>query len=422
MTAASLRRPFESLSVPNYRRWFAGLVVSISGNWMQTVAELWLVLSLTGSALAVGLTTALQFAPMLVVGVWGGLLADRHDKRRLLLITQALMAAPALALWGLTAGGDVQPWMIYGLVFVRGCVLAVDNPARQSFLIELVGPERLVNAVGLTSALVHSARVVGPALAGVVIAVFGVATCFALNGLSFVATLVALALLQTDLMFRPRRAPRERGQLRAGFAYVRRTPELLVPLLLMAMVGTLSFNFQVLLPLLARFTYHGDASLYAAFTAAMGAGAVAGALAMGARGKVSPRFVSGAAIAFGGVILAAATAPTLGLELAALAVTGAASVTFAAAINSSLQLAADEEMRGRVMALFSVVFLGSTPIGGPLSAWVAHAAGPRAALLMGACAAVLAGAAAVGWERMASRRCEAAQPRRSSGHGRPPHL
>ncbi len=393
MSAATLRRPFESLSIPNYRRWFAGLVVSISGNWMQTVAELWLVLTITGSALAVGVTTALQFLPMLIAGAWGGLVADRHDKRRLLILTQALMALPALALWALTASGSVELWMIFALVFARGAVNAVDNPARHAFLIELVGPDRLVNAVGLNSAIIHTARVLGPALAGVVIAGFGVATCFALNGISFAATLISLRMLDPDRLHPAEVALREKGQLRSGFAYVRRTPELRVPLALMAVAGTFSFNFQVLLPLLARFSFDGDASVYAAFTAAMGAGAVVGALTMGARGRVSPRFVALSAIVFGAVTVAAASAPTIGTEMAALAVTGAASVVFASAVASTLQLTVEPSMRGRVMALFSIVYLGSTPIGGPLAAWMAHVAGPRAALLMGALAAGAAGLA-----------------------------
>ena len=390
MTAA-LGRSFRSLSVPNYRRYFAGQVVSLSGNWMQTVAEVWLILRLTGSGTMVGLAAALQFLPVLVAGAWGGLLADRVSKRRLLTITQALMALPALALWALTATGVVVPWMVLALIFVRGAVNAVDNPARQSFVVEMVGAERVVNAVSLNSVLVHTARIVGPATAGAVIAILGVAPCFLLNALTFVAMLVALRRMDPGQLIAAPVASREGGQLRSALRYVLATPTLRIPLAMMAVIGTLSFNFQVLLPLLARFTWNGNASAYAALTAAMGVGSVAGALASGARGRVTPRILTVAASAFGAVMLLPAVAPTFPLQLLALVPLGAASVTFAAGVNSALQLAVEPAMRGRVMALYSVVFLGSTPIGGPIAGWLSEAAGPRAGLVMGGIAALVAG-------------------------------
>lgn len=382
---------FTSLKVPNYRRYFTGQVISISGNWMQTVAEMWLVLRLTGSGAAVGLTAALQFTPLLLAGVWGGLLADRLSKRALLAVTQTLMAIPALTLWALTAAGSVRVWMVYALVFVRGAVNAVDNPARQSFAMELVGRERLVNAVSLNSLIINSSRIIGPALAGIVIATVGIAPCFLLNALSFGAMLIALWAIEPDRLHRSAPAPRENGQLRSALRHVAATPELRVPLLVMALVGTLSFNFQVMLPLMARFAFHGGPATYAALTTAMAAGAVAGALAAGSRRQVTSRLIAAAALAFGGFALAAAAAPTLAAELLVLAGTGAASVTFAASVNSSLQLAVAPEMRGRVMALYSIVFLGSTPIGGPLAGWLAGAAGPRASLVLAGIAALAGG-------------------------------
>jgi MFS family permease len=388
---AALGRSFRSLSVPNYRRYFAGQVVSLSGNWMQTVAEVWLILRLTGSGTMVGLAAALQFLPVLVAGAWGGLLADRVSKRRLLTITQALMALPALSLWALTASGAVESWMVLALIFTRGAVNAVDNPARQSFVVEMVGPERVVNAVSLNSVLVHTARIVGPAAAGAVIAFLGVAPCFLLNALTFAAMLVALRRMDPDQLIAAPVAAREGGQLRSALRYVLATPALRIPLAMMAVVGTLSFNFQVLLPLLARFTWHGNASAYAALTAAMGIGSVGGALASGARGRVSPRILTFAAVGFGSLMLLAAVAPTFPLQLAALVPLGAMSVTFAAGVNSALQLAVEPAMRGRVMALYSVVFLGSTPIGGPIAGWLSEAAGPRAGLVLGGLAAVTAG-------------------------------
>ena len=223
----------------------------------------------------------------------GGLLADRIPKRSLLTVTQALMAMPALALWALTASGVVQAWMVLALIFVRGTVNAFDNPARQSFVVEMVGADRVVNAVSLNSVIVHTARIVGPAGAAAVIALLGVAPCFLLNALTFVAMLVALRRMDPAQLVAAPVAAREPGQLRSALRYVRATPALWIPLAMMAVVGTLSFNFQVLLPLLAKFTWHGNAAAYAALTAAMGIGSVAGALASGARGRVSPRLLTG---------------------------------------------------------------------------------------------------------------------------------
>ena len=395
MTAA-LRRSVSSLSIPNYRRYFAGQVVSISGNWMQIVAEMWLIVNLTGSGVAVGITAGLQFLPILLLGAWGGVLADRFPKRRVLMVTQPLMALPALALWGLTSAGSVEPWMVYALVVARGTVNAFDNPARQSFVIELVGPDRVVNAVSLNSVIVHSARIIGPATAGTVIALVGVGTCFALNALSFVAMLVALRAMDVGALHTPIPRERARGEMRAALRYVGASPELWIPLGMMVLVGTLSFNFQVLLPLLASQTWSGTAATYALLTGAMAVGSVAGALATGARGRVSPRILVAAATGFGALELVAAAAPSLALQALALIPLGAMTVTFAAGVNSTMQLAVAPAMRGRVMALYSVVFLGSTPIGAPLVGWLAEVAGPRAGMALGGAAALAAAALAVG--------------------------
>jgi MFS family permease len=396
-----LGRPFHSLAVPNYRRYFAGQVVSLSGNWMQTVGELWLVLSLTSNPLAVGVTTALQFTPMLLFGALGGVVADRMDKRRLLMFTQAAMALPALTLWLLASSGVVQPWMIFALVFVRGAVNAIDNPARQAFLVELVSSARLVNAVGLNSALVQVARVAGPALAGITIAPVGVSDCFLVNAASFLAMIGALRAMNPHELHVSEPAPRQSGQLRSALRYVRATPGLLIPLALMGVVGMLSYNFQTLMPLLARFTFHGNAGTYAALTTAMGVGALVGALVASTRREVGPQLLVGSAFAFGGGLLLAAAAPTLQTEAISLGLTGMASVTFASSVNSSLQLRVRPSMRGRVMALYSVVFLGSNPIGGPLMGWISGAAGPRAGLLLGAGGAIVGGLVArVAFARM----------------------
>jgi MFS family permease len=407
--SAAIRRSFDSLSVPNYRRYFTGQIVSVSGNWMQMIAEVWLVLSLTGSGVAVGMTTALQFLPILLFGAWGGVLADRFSKRRLLMATQGLMALPAIALFAIVTAGAVEPWMVLVLVFVRGTVNAVDNPTRQSFPIEMVGPERLVNAVSLNSVLIHSARLFGPALAALTIAVAGVGPCFALNALTFVVMIWALWRMDPGELSAPPPAVRERGAVRAGLRYVRRTPALAVPLALMALVGTFGLNFQVVLPLLARFSFGGGASAYAALVAAMGVGSVVGALLTGAHGRTDARLIAGSALGFGLLALLAALMPSIALEIPVLALLGGAAVTFAAAINSSLQLAVEPAMRGRVMALYSIVFLGSTPLGGPLAGWLSQAYDPRVALLLPAVAGLSAAwAAHVSLARIAARGTERA--------------
>jgi MFS family permease len=391
---AALERSFDSLSIPNYRRYFTGQVVSLSGNWMQTVAEVWLILSLTGSALAVGVTTALQFLPILLFGAWGGALADRFSKRRLLMLTQSAMFVPPMALMALTLSGSVLPWMVFVAVFLRGLLIAVDNPARQAFVMEMVGQSKIVNAVSLNSVIVHSARIVGPALAGVLIATVGIAPCFGINALSFLVMIHVLRGMDTGrLTVSPRSKSGERGVMEA-VRYVRATPELLIPLALMALVGTLGLNFHVVLPLLASMTFQGGATSYAILVSAMGVGSVVGALVIGARGSTGLGVIAGSALAFGGLSLAAAAMPTLALELPVLALLGAAAVTFAAAINSTLQLVVSPEMRGRVMALYTVVFLGSTPVGGPLSGWISEVWDPRAALLLASFAGMLAAASA----------------------------
>jgi MFS family permease len=361
---------------------------------MQMVAEMWLILELTGSGVAVGVTSALQFLPVLVFGAWGGVIADRWPKRRLLIVTQTAMVIPALTLWALTATGAVVPWMVFALVFVRGAVNSIDNPTRQSFVIEMVGADRVVNAVGLNSVLVHCARIVGPAGAGILIATIGVAPCFLINAATFAVMIFFLRRMDPARLVDPVIPDDgdEHSGVAAAIRYVRREPKLAIPLAMMIVVGTLGFNFQVLLPLLGRFTYDGGAAAYTALAVAMAIGSVAGALATGARGRVSERLLVGAALGFGLFALLAAAAPTLPLAIVALIPLGFATVTFAAGVNSTLQLGAAPAMRGRVMALYSVVFLGSTPIGGPIVGWLSEVAGPRAGLVLAGFAALAAAA------------------------------
>ena len=395
------RDTFRSLRARNYRLFFLGQIVSISGTWMQGIAQAWLVLQMTGSGTVLGLTTGLQFLPLLLFGPWAGVVVDRVDKRRVLLFTQSTAATLALLLGAITALGVVQLWMVLALAFAFGCVVAIDNPARQSFLLEMVGPEDLPNAVTLNSVVINAARAIGPAVGGLVIAAVGVAACFFVNGVSYVAVLGALAAMRPEELHLGKRAVRGPKQLREGLAYVWRTPALRVPLLVMAAVGTLTYEFHVTLPLLAKFTFGGGPLAYGIISAVMGAGAVIGGLASARRSDASVTALLRYSAVFGVLILAVAAAPTLPLAVVALFAVGAASIRFIATANAALQLGAAPEMRGRVMALWGVAFLGSTPIGGPIIGWVGQTHGARAALAVGGIAAIAA--AAAGWRAIAGR-------------------
>jgi MFS family permease len=382
------RRTFRSMSVRNFRLYFFGQFVSATGTWMQSIAQMWLVLRMTDSGVALGVTTALQFTPMLLAGAWGGVIADRVDKRRLLVATQALSAALAVLLAAITAFGVVELWMIYALALLLGCVTALDNPARRAFVVEMVGAEHLSNAVSLSSALFTAARVFGPALAAVLIAVAGVPWCFLANAGSYLAAITAFLLMRRREFISVEPVPRAPGQLREGLRYAWSTPALRIPLVMTAVIGTLAFNAQVVLALLARHTFDGDAGTYGALYAFLSIGAVAGALVAAHQRAATQRFLVLAAAAYGALLTTAAVAPTLAIEMAVLVPTGAAGVAFVAMANGVLQTHTEPAMRGRVMALFSVAFLGSTPIGGPIVGWVSQALGPRAGLALGGLAAL----------------------------------
>jgi MFS family permease len=388
-------RTFRSLHVRNYRLYFWGQIISFTGTWMQSVAQAWLVLKLTDSGVALGVVTALQFLPMLVAGPWGGVIADRVDKRRLVTVTQSVAGVLALALGVLTVTGVVQLWMVYLMAFLLGLVNLVDMPSRQAFVMEMVGPADLANAVSLNSVVVNASRIVGPAVAGLLIATVGIGVCFILNAASYVAVVVAFIAMDPSTLHRAKPVERRGGQLREGLRYVWARSDLRTPLLLMAVAGTLAYNFSVVLPLMVRGVFRAGAGTYGALFSVMGAGAVAGGLVVAARGRATPRLLVGAMLALGATLLAMAYAPNLPLEFVAMVPVGITSTAFIATSNSLLQLGASEQMRGRVMALFSMVFLGSTPIGGPVVGWVAEAFGPRTALALGALATILAGAAAL---------------------------
>ena len=378
------RVTFAALAVPNYRRYISGQSISLIGTWMQMTAQAWLVLTLTHSSTTLGLIIALQTLPVLLLTPYGGVIADRIDKRRLMIALQGAMGVQALVLGLLTVTGSVRVWEIGVLAAVLGVNNAFENPSRQSFMLELVGREHLRNAVTLNSVLVNVARSIGPAVAGILIATVGDGVCFLVNAGSFVAVVTSLAMLDPTELSPTTPAPRERGQLVEGFRYVASQRGLAVPLLMMAAVGCLTYEFTVSLPVMASRGLHVGATGFGFMTAAMGIGAVAGGLVVAARGKTGLRPLVFAATALGATVGLAALAPNLGLELAALALAGAASISFMSTGNSSLQLAAAPEMRGRVMALWFVAFQGSTPIGGPIVGWVIAVAGARAGLGLGA--------------------------------------
>jgi MFS family permease len=394
-------RTFSSLRIHNYRLWFVGQTISQSGSWMQSLAQGWLVLKLTGSAVDLGITVALQFAPVLVFGTVGGLVADRVNKRTALLITQSGFLLQSAALSALVFTGSARLWMIWVLASFYGLINAIDNPTRQTFVMEMVGRDDLANAIGLNSVIVNASRVVGPAVAAILIETVGLPWTFAVNAATFLAVIAALGAMRAADLHRTAPVSRAKGQIRAGLRYAWSMWELRVPLLMMAVVGTLSYNFTVLMPLLAVKVFHNGAGTLGALMVAMGVGSSAGGLMTGAYRRLGYRLLVMVTLAFGLLTVAVSLAPTLALALALLVFMGAASGSFIVAGNSLLQLHAKGPMRGRVMSLWAIVFLGSTPIGGPLTGFLAAHLGTRATLAIGGSAAVLAaGGAALALRRI----------------------
>ncbi|MGP3922692.1 MFS transporter [Streptomyces sp. 8N616] len=383
---------FRSLKVRNYRLFATGQVVSNTGTWMQRIAQDWLVLSLTGSSAAVGITTALQFLPMLLLGLYGGVIADRFPKRQLLLITQSAMGLTGLALAVLTLSGHVQVWHVYLMAFLLGVVTVVDNPTRQAFVAEMVGPQELRNAVSLNSANFQSARLVGPAVAGVLITAVGSGWAFLLNGLSFLAPLAALLMMRTGELHKVERAPHGKGQLREGLRYVAGRPDLVWPIVLVGFIGTFGFNFPIWLTAFVDDVFHAGAGTYGLLNTLMAAGSLAGALLAARRGTSRFRLLVGAALLFGVLEIAAALAPAFWVFAALLVPIGMFGLTINVTANSGVQLATDPAMRGRVMSLFMMVFVGGTPLGAPIVGWITDAFGARIGFLAGGL--ISAGAAA----------------------------
>jgi len=386
---AAAHQTFSSLRIRNYRLYFTAQLISVSGTWMQTVAQSWLVLRLTGSGVDLGIVVGLQFLPMLLFGPVGGLVADRINKRRLLYLTQAGGGVLALVLGILVVTHEVQLWQVYVLAAMLGMVNVFDNPARQTFIMEMVGREDLPNAVSLNTVVMNASRVVGPAIGGVIITLVGLGVCFFVNAASYIAVIVGLSMMRSAELHPTGTVRRAKGQIRDGFRYVWRTPSLRNTLLAVAVIGIFAYNFTVTLALLAKDTFHGGAGTYSVLTACMGAGAVVGGLLAAHRARPTPRLLEVLALVFGGLLGAVALAPTLATAAVLIVFMGAASIGFIATANASLQLGADPAMRGRVMALYAMAFLGTTPIGAPLVGAIAQWTSPRISLLVGAVATIL---------------------------------
>jgi len=374
-----LQRTFSSLRTSrNFRLFLSGQFVSAIGTWINFTTSGWLVWRLTHSGSALGLNSALQFGPMLLIGAWGGVLADRFDKRRILLATQSAYALVALTLAILVATDAIALWMVFGLSVVSGVITAIDNPSRQSFYVEMVGEDSLTNAVSLNSAAFTGARVIGPAVAGLVIAAFGMAWCFGLDAVSYLFVIGALWAMRTSELHRQPRSSRERGRLVEGLKYVWRTDALRRPLIVLAVMFTFVFQWQVLMPLLAEVTFHAGAREFGLLSAAAGVGAFVGAITTAHRNR-DPRMSAMAAYAtlVGIAMLLVAVAPTLPVAMLAMVPVGFAAMGFMITGNTMLQVNAVPQARGRVMALYGIVFLGSTPFGAPLAGWLGQTIGPR---------------------------------------------
>ena len=382
---------FAALRVRNFKLFVLGQAISLSGTWMQTIGLSWLVLQITHSGTQLGLVIAAQFLPILVFGVWGGLIADRFDKRHILYFTQASAGILALILGLLVLTHSIHLWMIYVLALALGFVNVVDMPSRQSFVMEMVGPKLLKNAVTLNSTMVNMARLIGPTIAGILIATSGIAVCFLANAASYIAVLFALYLMNDQELFKAPIVKKVSGQIRAGFRYVWQVPKLKSTLLMMLIIGTFAYEFPVIFPLFATVTLHGNAATYSAMMSATGIGSVIGGLYTAGHANSRENQLIWIAIAFGFSIILASLMPSLIIVLIILVIVGALSVLFIALGNTTLQLTSAPEMRGRVMSLWAVAFAGTTPIGGPIIGYISDHSNPRIGLAVGGFSAIIGG-------------------------------
>ncbi len=408
--AAATRDTFRSLRVRNFRLFFVGQSISQVGTWLQFVGQTLLILRLTDSGVALGLLAAVQFLPMLVLGAWAGVVTDRLDKRRLMTITQAAGMAVALVLGAIVVAGHATVGVVYVAAFLTGIAMTFDNPARRVLVNELVRESDVSNAVSLNSTLMTASRMVGPVLAGVLVGTVGIGWCFVLNGLSFVAVLIALHRVDPAAMRRTALATRGRGQLRDGLRYVWRTPDLRNPLLLLAAVATLGYNHLVLLPLLVQRELGGTDTTYTVLAAVMSLGAVVGSLWLARRRELTTAMLGRAAVGIGIASAAMSVSPSAWFAAVTAIGVGVASIVVLSGTNTLLQLRAEPVMRGRVLALFGVVFIGTMPIGAPIAGWIADVAGTRVSLAVGALVCVVSGLGAIAATRRLPRRQEDTSP------------
>jgi MFS family permease len=383
---------FRSLKHRNFRLFFGGQLVSQTGSWLSMVTQTLLVLKLTDSGFALGALTAFQFGPMLALGAWAGAVADRSDKRKLLTMLQAAAMAQSFALGALVLTGAASVPAIFALAAVQGVITAFDNPVRRAFVVEMVTAEDLPNAVSLNSAVMTGSRVFGPAIAGALVLTVGYGWPFVIDGFSYLAVIGGLLLMRPNELFRSPPMPHRKGQVREGLRYIRAEPNLLVPLVMMAMIGTFAFNFQVTMPLLVDGPLGGGTGTFTLLFSVLSLGSLIGALATARRATVTPQQLVQAAGAFGVAMVLLALAPGLGIAFPIAILLGLASIAFMTTSTAIVQLLAGAEYRGRVLAIQGMVFLGSTPIGGPIVGWVSDAIGPRAGIGLGAVACFAAAA------------------------------
>ncbi|NKY12542.1 MFS transporter [Cellulomonas hominis] len=392
---------FASLRYVNYRLWFAGALVANIGTWMQRVAQDWLVLTdlSDDSGLAVGITTALQFAPTLLLSAWAGVLADRVNRRKLLMVTQGAQGVLAFGLGALVLSGHAELWHVYVFAALLGAVAAVDQPVRQTFVAELVPAGRLSNAVGLNSTSFNAARLIGPGLAGLLIAAVGTGWVFVINGVSFAATILALLLMRTSELHPMPVAPRAKGQIREGIRYVRGRTDILVIMAVIGVVSTFGLNFQMTSALMARAEFGKGAGEYGILGSVLAIGSLGGALLAARRERPRVRLVIGAAFGFGVATGVQALMPTYVSYAVACIPVGLASLTMLTAANTTIQMSTDPVVRGRVMSLYMIVMLGATPIGSPIVGWIGETFGPRWSIGIGSITALIVSAAAALWAR-----------------------
>jgi MFS family permease len=382
---------FASLRIRNYRLYFSGQTISVAGSWMQNIAVGWLVLELTGSGTILGFVTAAKFVPLVVLGPWGGLVADRVDNRKLLIWTQVAQAVLTAVLAAVVWAGAATVPILVTLVFTIGLVNVLDGPSRQSLLPQLVQRDLVANAIALNSITLNLARIVGPAIGGVLIAQFGLTPCFVINALSFGPVIASLLLLRSSEIIPAKRQVSGKGQIRAGISYIRRTRSLALPMIMVTVIGTLAWEFPVTLPLLTTTTFHQAASGYGTAMAFLAAGALGGGLVAARRHHISVRSLAYSSTLCGLTITAAGLAPNLALTHVALMFVGASVTSFNSAAKTVMQLASAPEFRGRVMGLWQIAWQGSAVIGGPIVGWIGSTAGPRYALLTGGIAAAAVG-------------------------------